>query len=224
MSAISLRNATNLAYWFYRVHPELFAELVARTRPTLARFGRLGDNGDGIITDTSTAGGGIITDTTEVITGIDPSLVSMPDPELADVGIGAAISDVNVPIDVPTAPVASSTIAAPGGLAGALGSVGSFLASTTGLGAVANLATAYYRSNTPQAQTIATQLARVQAGATPAAITYGYNSAGQVVPVLAQTGQALTPQTLSSLIPSNWKQYAIPVGIGLVLIWLLNRG
>jgi hypothetical protein len=221
--SVSLRNATNLAYWLYRVHPELYAELAARTRPTLARFGRLGDNGDVITDTTAVDGGGVITDTTEVITGIDPSLVSMPDPELADVGVAAAMSDINVPIDVPSSPQASTSIPS-SGWASSLGSVGGFLASATGLGALANLATAYYRSNTPQAQTIGTQIARVQAGATPAAITYGYNSTGQVVPVLSGTGMALSPQTLSSLIPSNWKQYAIPVGIGLLLLWALSRG
>jgi hypothetical protein len=221
----NLRNATNLAYWFYRVHPELYMELAARARPTLARFGRLGDDGSVISDTTVTDGGGIVTDTTQVISGIDPSLVSMPDPALTDVGVGAAVADVNVPIDIPSVPTGSATVATPSGdWASALGSVGSFLASATGLTAATNLATAYYRANTPQAQTIQTQVARVQGGATPAAITYGYNSAGQVVPVLAQTGQALTPQTLSGLIPSNWQQYAIPVGIGLVLLWLLSRG
>lgn len=226
-SAVALRNGVNLAYWLYRVHPAIFNALAAQA-PRTARLSGLGD--DGVSFDTGsvptfeigTSDVGTTT-TFDVSSQIDPQLLSLPDPVLTDVGIGAATSDVSVPIDtsVNAAPAASST-----GLGSALGSVGSFLASATGLGAVTNLATAIYRSGTPQAATIATQVARVNNGASPAPITYAYNTQGQLVPVLSQaggtSGLALTQQTLGSLVPSSWQRYAIPVGLGLLLLWALS--
>ncbi len=60
-------------------------------------------------------------------------------------------------------------------------------------------------------------------GVNPAPITYGYNSQGQLVPVLAsyRTGTvgALSPQTLASLgVPSSWGPYVVPALVGLLVL------
>jgi len=217
-TAAALNNGLNLAYWLYRVHRPLFASLLGQVqRPTPNRFGALGDDASVISTDIGTS-------TTFDTGGISPDLISLPDPALADIGVavpdissdvGAAIGAANVP--------ASGSISGgvAGGIAGALSSVGGFLASATGLTSLSNLATAYYKANTPQAATIATQIGRVQAGATPAPITYGYNAQGQLVPVLSQSGlnTPLTQSTLGSLVPSALARYALPIGLGLLAIW-----
>jgi hypothetical protein len=215
----ALRNGVNLAYWLARVHPQLYTAL-AKATMQLSRFGSLGDDGIPIISDT-----------TDIIQGISPDLISMPDPELQDVGVGSAIADSPV-ANIDTS-LASDAIAAtaPGasaatGTGSSLAGVGSFLASASGLTALTTLTTAIYKANTPQAQTIGTQVARVGAGVSPAPLTYAYNSAGQLVPVLSQTGSPglpLSPQSLSSLVPSTWQQYLIPLGMGLLALYALTR-
>lgn len=233
-TAASLRNGLNLAYWLFRVHPQLFEALRAPAAKYSAKSAGLGRLGDDLFdtgasyptfevaSDTSAISGGSFSDTIgATYSPIDPSLVSMPDPGLTDIGIDAATAQVSVPsIDSAVATPATTPASA-----GALSSVGSFLASVTGLTSLTNLATAIVKSNTPQAATIATQVARVQNGVSPAPITYAYNSAGQLVPVLA-TGtsapMALTSQTLSNLIPSSVSSYAIPIGLGLLLVWALS--
>ena len=220
-TAAALNNGLNLAYWLYRVHPSLFASLLrsARQGPKLNRFGALGD-------DATISSSDIGTTTTFDSGGISPDLITMADPALTDISV--AVPDISA--DVGGAISAASPVSTPvssssssGGIGGALASVGGFLASATGLTSLTNLATAYYKSNTPQASTIATQVARVTNGATPAPITYGYNAQGQLVPVLSRAGinTPLTQSTLSSLIPSGLSQYALPIGVGLLLLWAL---
>lgn len=225
-TASALNNGLNLAYWLFRVHPNLFAALQGpanqyRAGRKLARLGRLHALGD----DSTVSSSDIGTTTTFDSGGISSDLISLPDPALTDVSVavpdistdvGAAISAANTPVSTP---VSSSG----GGVTGALSSVGSFLASATGLTSLTNLATAYYKANTPQAATIGTQVGRVQAGIAPAPITYGYNAQGQLVPVLSQGGvnTPLSQSTLSSLIPSSLAQYALPIGLGLLALWAL---
>lgn len=228
-TANAINNGLNLAYWLYRVQPALFKALQApatqyRAGRKLSRFGQLRGLGDDA-TVTSTDVG---TTTTFDSSGISSDLIALPDPVLTDVGVsvpdvssdvGAAIGAANAPTFDVSGPVAQTA----SGISGALSSVGSFLASTTGLTSLTNLATAVYRANTPQASTIATQIARVQSGVTPAPITYGYNSQGQLVPVLAQGGitTPLSRSTLSSLIPAGLSQYALPIGLGVLFLWAI---
>lgn len=237
----TFQQGVNLAYWLYRAHPGLFNILknqVAQNSGS-TRLGRLGDNGDISFdtgdTPTFVVGADTTPDLSVVPAGsfpsISPDLSAMPDPALQTIGVDAATADISVPIDTGAAATAGAPAQATpasssaGGIGSALASVGSFLASATGLTALTNLGTAYYKSNTPQAQTIATQAARVAAGTNPAAITYRYNTAGQLVPVLAQNGinTPLTPSTLSSLLPSSLSTYAIPIAIGIgVLVLALS--
>lgn len=235
----TFQQGVNLAYWLYRAHPGLFNILKHQVgqSPQATRLGRLGDNGDVsfdtgsdptfvIGADTSTPDVSIVPSGS--FPSISPDLTAMPDPALQTIGVDAATADLGVPIDTGAAAsagapaTATPASASASGIGSALASVGSFLASATGLGALVNLGTAYYKSNTPQAQTIATQAARVAAGQNPAAITYRYNNAGQLVPVLAQNGinTPLTPSTLGSLLPSTLSGYAIPIAIGLGVLLL----
>jgi len=241
MSA-TLKNGINLAYWLYKVHPRLFNALQAPAQRAaagrkLSRLARLGDDftdftpssSDFVPFDSSAYAPTVDTtvpfDTSAITSGdisasLDPVIVNLPDPALTNVGIDAALTTPTVSFNTSDPSPTSSS-----GLSGALASIGSFLTSATGLTSLSNLATAAYKANTPQAATIATQIGRVQAGANPAPITYGYNAAGQLVPILQQpntAGVALNPQTLAGLIPSSLIPYVVPAVIGLVLLWAIT--
>lgn len=233
MSA-TLTNGINLAYWLYKMHPKLFNALQGPARRAaagapLSRLAQLGDDfSDFVPFDSSTYIPAVDTtvpfdassmSSADIGAALDPVIVNLPDPVLTDVGVDAALTTPIASFNTSEASPTSS-----GGLSGALSSIGSFLSSATGLTSLSNLATAVYKANTPQAATIATQVARVQAGSNPAPITYGYNAAGQLVPILAQAntaGVALNSQTLAGLIPSSLTPYVVPVVIGAVLLWAL---
>ncbi len=232
MSA-SLKNGINLAYWLYKIHPQLFNALQrpAQQASSRGKLGRLGDDlTDFVPFDASAYVPSLDTnvpyDTSSLTSGdiaatLDPVIVNLPDPSLTNIGIDAALTTPNFSFNTGAAVAPASS----GGLSGALASIGSFLSSATGLSSLSNLATAVYKANTPQAATIATQIGRVQAGANPAPITYGYNTAGQLVPILAKAntaGVALNPQTLAGLIPASWTPYVVPTVIGIVLLWALS--
>lgn len=219
----------NLAYWLAKVHPELFNQLIAPARQAQqARgMGALGDDEDldfAIDYPTGYSAGDTSYLSSQIPT-IDPSLLSLPAPDLSNVGLDASLATSTINFDPSTLSPSSSSS---GGIGGALASIGSFLSSAVGLTSLSNLATAVYKSNTPQAATIATQVARVGAAGNPAAITYGYNSAGQLVPILAQAntaGVALNSQTLASLLPSSLSglaPYIVPGLIGLVVLWAVS--
>jgi hypothetical protein len=233
MSA-TLKGGINLAYWLYKMHPQLFNALQRPAQQAAARggLGSLGDDFAPATTDfvpfdssayVPTVDTSVPFETSSITSGdissaLDPVIVSLPDPSLTNIGIDAALTTPNFSFNT-GAPASSS-----GGLSGALASIGSFLSSATGLTSLSNLATAVYKANTPQASTIATQIGRVQNGVNPAPITYGYNAAGQLVPILAKAntaGVTLTPQTLAGLIPSSLTPYVVPVVIGGVLLWAL---
>lgn len=233
----NLQHGVNLAYWLYRAHPGLFNVLKRQVGSRRTGLGRLGQD---VSFDTGpdptfVIGGDATPDLSNTVVpegsfpSISPDLSAMPDPALQTIGIDAATADIGVPIDEGASATAGSPAVATGasssasGIGSALSSVGSFLASATGLGALTNLATSYYKANTPQAQTIGTQVGRVAAGRAPAPITYAYNSSGQLVPVLSQGGinTPLTPHTLSSLLPSTLSTYAIPITIGIGVLWWL---
>ena len=240
----TLQQGMNLAYWLARVHPGLFNILKKQvSRTGMSRLGHLGDDTSFDTGSTPTfeigGDGSIASDASSSVvpagsfSTISPDLTSMPDPALQTIGVDAATADVGVPIDEGAAASAGTPAKAtpasssPSTLGSALASVGAFLASATGLTAMTNLGTAYYKANTPQAQTIATQAARVAAGQNPAAITYAYNSAGQLVPVLSSAGGTvntpLTQQSLNSLLPSSLSTYAVPIlVIGVVAALLMS--
>lgn len=232
--SVKLTNAINLAYWLYKVHPQLFNKLQQVAQSSAAGLGRLGDDftpssTDFVPFDSSSYDAAPVPDVLppdltsgDISASLDPVIVNLPDPALTNIGIDAALTTPTISFDTSGATPATSSS---GGLSGALASIGSFLSSATGLTSLSNLATAVYKANTPQAATIATQIGRVQAGVNPAPITYGYNAAGQLVPVLNQAntaGVALNSQTLAGLIPSSLTPYVVPAIIGVVLLWALT--
>jgi len=240
-TATALNNGLNLAYWLYRVQPGLFKALIPVAQQArglgrvskLSRLGQLGDDGDlfstGDTFDAGDNGSSLVAPTygvTDTTPSISPDLTAMPDPVLTSVDIAAPdISpDVTASINAAAAAPTSSSTSTPS----ALSSVGSFLASATGLTALTNLATAALKAGTVQSATVGTQVARVANGAAPAAITYGYNSAGQLVPILTSASgvnQALTPSSLASLVtPSTLSSLVIPIGIVLLLAAAASKG
>lgn len=234
---ITYQNGLNLAYWLYRVHPQLYNRVVSLAKQSgLSGLGQdvtTSDSGTTTTFDTSDDSS-IPTITVVGTSAVSPDLTNLATPNLTTVSVDAATNMTTpnftaataAPIAPPAAgPSSSSSLLSSVG--SGLASAGSFLASATGLTALTNLATAYYKASTPQAATINTQIARVANGVNPAPITYGINSAGQVVPILqsAQTaGVGLTSQTLANLVPSSLTPYLLPIGIGLVLLFAFGSG
>jgi hypothetical protein len=248
MAKVTLPLAINLSYWLYRVHPEVFTALLNQAKGRPSGLGTLGDDGGDFYTgisvmpdDTSSfdvgnfvsSDAGSIT-TSDINATISPDLVSLPQSQAAigsnDFYTGITpmpAADTNADVgnflansDAPSLGGSSpSTLNPP--VASNVGAVAGVI--TAGLGALAAVTTAIYKAGTPQASTIGTQANRVANGVTPAPITYGYNSQGQLVPVLASTRTgtvgALTPQTLASLgVPSSWGPYILPLAGILALV------
>lgn len=213
----------NLAYWLAKVHPEIFNALkspAAQAERVRTRLAALGD------------------DSSDLNFAIDyPSGYGPPADSAADLSFSIEYPSGYGPSATPSIDPALVALPSSGastssslvsGFDSALSSIGKFLGSAPGINALTNLATAIFKPGTPQAATIATQIARTQTGVGAAPLTYGYNSAGQWVPVLAQpnsaAGIALNPQTLAALgVPPSIAPYVAPALIGLVLYWALSR-
>lgn len=250
--AITIPAAINLSYWLYKIHPDIFNALLNTAKGRPSGLGALGDDGSDFLPgitplpdDTSYDVGNFVTSnsgsisTSDISASVSPDLVSLPAPQT----VGAASSDFYpgispMPAADTTADVgnflANSNAPSSGGstastidppTASNVGSVAGVL--TAGLGALAAVTTAIVKAGTPQASTIATQASRAAAGLTAAPITYAYNSAGQLVPVIssASTGTvgALSPQTLASLgIPTTWAPYVLPALVGVIVLVALS--
>lgn len=118
-----------------------------------------------------------------------------------------------------------------------IGAVARNLTNPTTLAAAGGLASSIIQSNAAtqvanaqQQAVLATQLARVQGGVSPAPIQYATTATGQKVPMYynPSTGQyqAATPQVLSSLIPSglpSWLPWVVGGGIVISLFFASSR-
>jgi hypothetical protein len=122
------------------------------------------------------------------------------------------------------------------GILSALGSVGGWLTSPTGLGTMASVAKSYFgaqAATSTQQAVVNAQIARAATGQSSAPITYTTNAAGQLVPVYAtQTPsgtvyQPLTSQGISRLTPSGLSVFFSQYGIWLLLagavVWIARR-
>lgn len=236
---IKLPQAINLAYWLLKIHPEVFSALQKGAfNKTGGPLGALGQDDDDFVgvtpveTDTFDAGSAIsaasdsittIPDTgtltsSDIASTISPDLIALPPPQLQTVSLDP--DSLPTPDLVSAADVAAANTTVTPASASNVGSVAAIL--TTGLGALAAVTAAIYKAQSPQAATIATQAQRAAAGANPAPITYGYNAAGQLVPILqtpTTAGIGLSPATLASLgIPASWAPYVVPVVIGVIIL------
>lgn len=172
-----------LAVWLETEHPDLFDQIFAvANRPR--SLGALGDDSD-----------------------ID---ISMPDLDLSDASSGVDISMPDLTGDLSTSIDSSSSgggfLDSVGSVASSIGSsissaassVGNFLTSSAGLQTLAAVGTTYLAasaaSSNAQAQqaVLQTQIARAQAGQSPAPITYAQTSTGQLVPVYQVSSPAAT--------------------------------
>jgi len=233
----TLQNGVNLAYWLYKVHPEIYARVLPLANR--ARGRKLGSLGDDFLPGISTFDPSTVDtlDATNLLdTTTDPAAFSDPgsfsfdasfnpiDTLTPDIASIATPDLVNVSVD--TSGFTTPNFQTDWGnvfdsIGSDLASVGSWLTSSQGLTTVGNLTNTILKANTPQQQTVQTQISRVAAGSNPAPITYGVDSSGQVVPILQtgyNTGQALNQNTLASLLPSSLSQYATPISIGLLAL------
>jgi hypothetical protein len=241
MARIQLPAAINLAYWLYKVHPEIFSSLLNQSRAQTSTMGALGqdDGGDflpgislmpDVTSDVSDIGSFSASSDVGSFVPSDIGATISPDlwdfqPELSDVSFDSSSSLVTPISSGTTSAINTAAANIDSSTASSIGSVASLL--TAGLGSLAAITTAVYKAGSPQATTIAAQAQRAAAGAPAAPLTYAYNSSGQLVPVLqtgAQSGVALTPQNLSSLVPSSWGQYVIPVGVGVLVAIAIYAG
>lgn len=242
----TLQNGINLAYWLYKVHPEIYARVLPlANRARGAKLGSLGDDFlPGISTfDPSTVDSidtsNLLDVTSSPTSFTDPGFFSFDasfnpiDSLTPDMASVATPDLVNVSIDesgFTTPNFQTDTGSIFDSIGSGLASIGSWLTSAPGLTTVGNLTNTILKAGTPQQQTVQTQLSRVAAGNNPAPITYGVNPSGQVVPILQtgyNTGQALNQDTLASLLPSSLGKYATPISIGVLLllgISLARRG
>lgn len=113
--------------------------------------------------------------------------------------------------------------------------VGTWVSQPSNVNALANVAGAYFKSQTPnpslssaQSSVLSTQLARAQAGLSPAPISYTTDASGQLVPVYSTGGSnyGLTPTSLNKLNPSFLQKYGIILAIGggaVLLLMVLTR-
>lgn len=115
-------------------------------------------------------------------------------------------------------------------LSSAASAVGDWVSTPSNVAALSNVASAYFKSQTPalgnaQNAVFQTQLQRSQAGLSPAPISYQQTASGQYLPVYANNTQ-LTPNMLQGLAPSFLQKYGLVLGVGVgavVLLMILTR-
>jgi hypothetical protein len=223
----TLQNGLNLAYWLYKVHPELYAQVLQLAQGA-RRLGSLGDDVTSFDSGTTTtfdtgsafdAGG--LTDSA-VLSSISPDIASIAAPDLVNVSVdtsGFTTPTFQTETD-PTGSILDS-------IGSGLKSMGSWLASGAGLSSLSTIANTVLKANAPAQATVNTQVQRVASGTNPAAITYGINPQGQVVPILTTAGTGsgigLTFQSLQKLVPPAWQPYVVP-GLIALGVWLFVRG
>lgn len=160
-----MNTAQQFAVWLEQEHPDLFAQVFAIANSRGSRLGALGDDSD--------------------LSDID---LSMPDLDISTDASSGGFLDT----------VGSMASSIGSSISTAASSVGNFLTSTQGLQTLAAIGTTYLAasaaSSNAQAQqaVLQTQIARVQAGQSPAPITYAQTSTGQIVPVYQTTAPATT--------------------------------
>jgi hypothetical protein len=216
----TFKNGVNLGYWLYRVHPELYARILPLATKASAKLGALADDVSSSDTGTTTtfdpAGDTFnISGGSDVLNNLAPDMASIATPELTNISVET--SGFTVP-DFQTESNPSGIFSA---IDSGLKSVGSWLTSAAGLSTVGNIANTVIKANTPQQQTVQTQIARVASGSNPLPITYGANPSGQLVPILQtglNQGRALTPSTLASFMPSSLRPWATPISIGILAL------
>lgn len=227
-------NPQLLAAWLALEHPQFFAYAYRVLRaPGMAGFGQDVSATDAGTTTTFDTTDTSSTDAIPEITVTAPSLVPVGITDTLDVNSLAApnidasqLATSAVP-EVTNSGESTSWLSSIGtGLSNAVASMAGFLSSKTGLTSLANLGTAYYKANTPQAAVISTQAARVGSGAAPGAITYATNQQGQLVPVAynkAGSAFPLSSSALSGLIPSSSSGWLVLGGGILLLAALASR-
>lgn len=188
-----------LAMWIEQEHPELFQALYAAAHAagTQSRGAVLKGFGDDGTDDESWF---------NPATGSDPTLV----PITLDTN---TISAPNITMDV-TPDSGSAISSAWGGITNAAESVGNWLVSPSGVNAVAQVGTAYFKTQgaiaqqQTQAQILQAQIQAAQQGQSPYPVTYVTNAAGQRVPVYVT-------QSPTGLLPGSYGNAAPQVPAGL---------
>lgn len=218
MANVNQTHAIRLAAWIYAAHPKLFQKLLAKANAAKAARSKTKNLGCGpckglgdLSTDVSlqpisVTGDGSSSDVTSALS--DTSSGGFWS------GLGSDISSIGSDV-----------------LSG-IGSVGSYLTSSTGLSSLTGLANTYFGSQAVKAQAntqqavLNAQTQRVANGYSPAPVTYQTNAQGQLVPVYQGAGgyTPLSSSGIAALSTGGLPSWALPAGIAaLALIIFMNR-
>jgi len=233
---ISLESATQFAAWLALEHPAAFAAL-AKMAPGAKVTSLMGLGDDGLDFFDSTDFSDSI-DTSSIDTsGLDSAIPDFSaSVDTSGLEIAPASADSVLGIDT-TAPAAAnsssfwsgvgSTLSSVGsGVTQAVGSVGSYLTSSAGMNTLAGLAKTYFTAQGQQAA-LQTQLARANAGLSPAPIALSGPYGSGVVTLPNGQIVAATPQSLQSYLPGistgtlSLSNPIILIGGALILVFAL---
>lgn len=245
MTQVNPSDAVKLAAWIYAAHPQLFGKLLQKANAAriaqskTANLSGLGCAcGDKVVSigayrprrvSRSFRGLGddssLSTDVTMQpidLSSLDTTSASAPD-------VSSALTDSSSSSGGFWSSLGSGLSSLGSDVLTGIGSVGSYLTSSTGLSSLTGLANTYFANQAVQAQAntqqavLQAQVQRTASGYSPAPITYQRNAAGQLVPVYqSATGYTpLTNQGLAALsvggMPS-WLPWAAGGALALILL------
>lgn len=248
MTQATQQNAIRLAAWVYAAHPQLFKKLLAKANAAkvatskTANISGLGCNcGSGKVASLGAyrrrrfAGIGALGDDSSFsadvsLQPIDLSALDTGSTDTSSPDVSSALTDTSSSSGGFWSGLGSDLSSIGSDVLTGIGSVGSYLTSSSGLSSLTGLANTYFAGQAAQAQAstqqqvLQTQIQRTASGASPAPITYQRNAQGQLVPVY-QSATGYTPLNSASLaalstgsaLPS-WLPWAAVGGIGLIVL------
>lgn len=243
-AAVNPVGAVKLAAWLYATHPALFNQLLKTAKAhqtaaakvaTLKGFGCQGCQGNcagcsGNVTSLSayrTRRLSGLGDLASSLSAISSDVSSALDPST----ITNAVSSGGTSSGGFWSSLGSDLSSAGSSVLSGIGSVGSYLTSQQGLGALTGLANDYFAAKTANAQTqmqqsvLQAQTQRVAQGYNPAAVGYTTNAYGQTVPVAygANGMTGITAGNFGSIFGTGSNSILIYGGLGLLGLIVLMK-
>lgn len=231
MTNVKQSDAIRLAAWVYAAHPDLFRKLIVKANMAkagaskTANLGRLGCACGSKVTSLSGYRARRFGSLGDDLS-LQPIDVSAAGATTSDVS--SALTDTSSGSGGFWSGLGSDLSSLGGDVLTGIGSVGSYLTSSSGLSSLTGLANTYFANQAVQAQAntqqqvLQAQIQRTANGYSPAPVTYQRNAAGQLVPVY-QSASGYTPLSTSGIaalstgMPS-WLPWAAAGAVGLILL------
>lgn len=245
MTQVNPSDAVKLAAWIYAAHPQLFGKLLQKANAArIAQSKTANLSGLGCACDGKVVSIGAYrprrTRTSFRGLGDDSSLstdVTMQPVDLSSLDTTSSVPDVSSALTDSSSSSGGFWSSLGSGLSSlgsdvltGIGSVGSYLTSSSGLSSLTGLANTYFANQAVQAQAntqqavLQAQVQRTASGYSPAPITYQRNAAGQLVPVYQSatgytplTSQGLAALSVGGSLPS-WLPWAAGGALALILL------